>query len=159
MGAANVGRKSAPPKLRVLKGSIDSDGNERDSGGRLIAKTPNFVRVPPEKPFDLEGDAAWLWDLIVEQMGRLELLKPLDAPSLEMVCETYARWKHAVTMRRRLGSLGQNSQGTVVAPWVRVEESAGKEFRAWCAEYGLTPAAENKIATGVSTDDDVNPFE
>jgi len=159
MGAANIGRKAPPPALRVLRGSIDSEGHERDSGGRLIPKTPSYVRLPPEKPFDLEGDASWLWNLIVEQMGRLELLKPLDAASLEMACETYARWKHAVVMRRRLGSLAQNSQGTVVAPWVRVEESAGKEFRAWCAEYGLTPAAESKIGAGIDVDDDEDPFQ
>jgi P27 family predicted phage terminase small subunit len=156
--AASSGRKATPPGLKIIQGQrIGKDGVPRDSGGRRITQQ-NFRRALPQKPFDLEGDASDIWDLIVAELGRIELLKPLDGPSLEIACETYAAWKNAVRQRRLHGSLGKNSQGVVTAPWVHQELKYGQAFRAWCAEYGLTPAAENKIGDGNGDDSEDNPF-
>lgn len=160
MAGANAGRKPAAPSLRILSGrGKNSKGDNTDSAGRLLPNSPTFRRALPEKPADLEGDASYCWDLIVSELGRVELLKPVDATSLEILCETYARWKDAVRKRREHGQLGKNSQGVVTAPWVGIEERAGKDFRAWCSEYGLTPAAENKVGGIPNGDDDDNPFE
>jgi len=156
VATANAGRKAAPPGLRLLNGR--SEG--KDSAGRDIPETPKFDRVSKlEKPADLSPDAAWLWDRVVEQMGAMGLLKPIDAPSLEVMCETFARWRDAVRKRKDAGMLGRNSQGIVTAPWVGIEERASKEFRSWCAEYGITPAAEKNLAgAGDGNDDGDNPF-
>lgn len=156
VAAANAGRKAAPPGLRLLTGR----GEGKDSAGRPIPETPKFDRVVAlEKPADLSPDAAWLWDRVVDQMGGMGLLKPIDAPSLEVLCETFARWRDAVRKRKDAGMLGRNSQGIVTAPWVGIEERASKEFRAWCAEYGITPAAEKNLAgAGDGNDDGDNPF-
>lgn len=157
---ANRGRKPASPELRLLKGRGEGkDGQQRDSAGRPLPTTPSFVRALPQKPFDLEGDASDAWDLIVGELGRVELLKPVDAMALEMACEAYARWKDAVRKRRLMGSLGKNSQGVVRAPWVAIEAEASKEYRAWCAEFGLTPSAENKVGSASDGDSNgANPF-
>lgn len=141
---ANRGRKAAPTRLKLIKG----DGKGRDSAGREIPAEIPFIREPPPKPEFLSKDAEWLWDQIVEQMNGIGLLKPLDAASLEVVCETFARWRDAVRQRNLHGAIGKNSQGIVAAPWVGIEERASKEFRAWCAEYGLTPAAEKNLVSG-----------
>lgn len=163
MVSANAGRKAAPAHLKIIKGrGQNAAGEDLDSAGRVIPKGPNFRRIPPEKPegfIGVDEDASWLWDLIVEEMGRVELLKPVDAASLRVVCETWSRYRAAVRMRLAEGLLAPNSQGMVTAPWVGIEERAGKEFRAWCAEYGLTPAAESKIGGGRDDDpEDDNPF-
>lgn len=155
---AATGRKQAPTALRILKGGSDASGRPVDSGGRPIEAGPDFKRLPPDKPDDLSPDAEWMWDLVVGELQRVDVLKPLDGASLRVACETYARWKEAVRFRLERGMLAQNSQGIVTAPWVGIEERAGKDFRAWCAEYGLTPAAEGKLAGGQS-DDNENPFE
>lgn len=158
--AANSGRKAAPNNLRILKGRGEGkDGKPRDTAGRPLPQVPSFTRALPQKPFDLEGDASMAWDLIVRELGRVEILKPLDALALEMACEAYARWKDAAKKRRLHGSLGKNSQGVVRAPWVAIEAEAAKEFRAWCAEFGLTPAAEAKVgSTDGGTAEGPNPF-
>lgn len=143
---ANVGRTPIPPNLKVLNGQGPTkDGTPTDSGGRPIEPTPDFSRGTPTKPDHLQGDAEWLWDQVVEQMETVGLLKPIDGPGLEVMAETFARWRAAVRDRNDHGSLSKNSQGTVTAPWVGIEERASKEFRAWCAEYGITPAAENNL--------------
>jgi len=92
-------------------------------------------------------------------MESIGLLKPIDGPSLEVMCETFARWRDAVRQRQQHGALGKNSQGVVAAPWVGIEERASKEFRAWCAEYGITPAAEKNIKQeSGAADGGENPF-
>jgi P27 family predicted phage terminase small subunit len=94
-------------------------------------------------------------------MAEMSLLKPLDAASLEAMCEVFARMRYAVREREIRGLLSHNaSGGEVVAPWVRIEAEATRDFRGWCAEYGLTPAAEKNLR---SADDDKgqpdNPFQ
>src|SRR5690606_12634497 len=130
-----------------------------DSGGREIEPEVKFVREAPTKPAHLSADAEWLWDRVVEQMTTVGVLKPLDGAALEAACETFARWREAVRFRHDHGLLGKNSQGTVAAPWIGIEERASKEFRAWCAEFGITPAAERHLrAESGGADADGNPF-
>lgn len=157
---AATGRTKAPRGLRIIQGKgTNAAGQHLDSGGRVIEAGHNFKRLLPEKPGTLSPDAEWMWDLVCQQLERMEILKPLDAASLEVACETYARWKEAVRMRLERGFLSENSQGMVTAPWVGIEERAAKDFRAWCSEYGLTPAAEGKlISNGDDTEENESPF-
>lgn len=160
-----AGRKAAPVELKLLK-SPRADKRE-DAAGRPIPEPLPYVRQPPEKPSELSSDASWLWDRVVDQMCRVGLLKPLDGAALEIMCETYARWREAKRMRQQVskplverddwdpengplpmsegGLLATNSQGRVTAPWIGIEERAAKDFRSWCAEFGITPAAEKNL--------------
>lgn len=153
---ANKGGPSQPRALKLLGGR--SEG--KDSGGRDVPAAPKFVRGLPVKPGHLSDDASWLWDQVVDQMKTSGVLKPLDAPSLEVVCETFARWRAAVRMRAGGDQemIQSTVRGSAAAAWVGIEERAAREFRAWCAEYGLTPAAEQNLATGDGSDGNENPF-
>lgn len=145
---------ATPRGLRLVQGR--SPG--KDSGGRPVEPEVPFTREPPAKPDHLDDDGSWLWDEVIEHMTGVGLLKPLDAASLEAVCETFSRWREAVRMRKEQGLLHTNSQGRTAAPWVGIEERAGREFRAWCAEYGMTPAAEKHLASDNESSGDENPF-
>ena len=146
-------RKAAPAQLRLVGGrGTRKDGTPTDSGGRPIEQAPKFSRSAPAKPDDLSDDAAILWELVVDQMLSVGLLKPLDGPALAVACENYARWKEAVRFRQANALLSKNSQGLVTAPWIGIEERASREFRAWAAEFGFTPAAERALATGETND-------
>lgn len=140
--AANSGRKAAPPALRLLNGRAEG----KDIAGRPVPPPLPVDRVQPEKPENLSADAGWLWDMVLAQYKSIGLLKPLDASSLEVACETFARWREAVRQRKLHGMLGKNSQGVVTAPWVGIEERASKDFRSWCAEFGFTPASEKNLS-------------
>lgn len=135
--AAHGGTQATPRGLKIVQGN---------PGHRPIEPEVPFTRGLPIKPDDLSEDAAWMWDLVISQMQGIGLLKPIDAPALEVICETFARWREAVRFRKERGQLGKNSQGVVVAPWVKAEGEAAREFRAWCAEFGFTPAAESNVA-------------
>lgn len=156
-GAANSGRKAAHPALKLMH----SRPNGTDRNGRPIPATPNLHRAIPQKPAVLSEDAEWLWDQVIEQLATVGLLKPLDAASLEIACETFARWREAVRFRAERGQLGKNSQGVVAAPWIGIEERASKDFRAWAAEFGFTPASEKNLEGGTgggSSSGSGNPF-
>lgn len=148
---------------------VEGRGNGRDSGGRKIKTPPAFHRVTPDKPKFLSPHAAQLWDRVVDELPRLGLLKDLDGPALEMLCETYGVWRDAVDLRkgakeaapRTGGLMNSNSQGLVTAPWLKVEHEAAREFRALCGEFGLTPSAEMRLAgptQGTGEPQTANPF-
>jgi P27 family predicted phage terminase small subunit len=154
MTTANTGRKPKPTKLKVLEGVREG----RDSGGRAIPETPEFRRLPPLKPSELSPVAAEHWDLLIDELGRLELTKPLDAGSLAVLCETWARWHDAQRLIRREGLLSTNSQGLVRHPAVAIVEAASKEYRAWASEFGLTPSAEGRLGAKEKPSVGENPF-
>ena len=188
MGASTAARgpKAKHPTLHLLENTGRKPGH--DAAGRKIEEPPPFSRKLPEKPGVLSPDAEWMWDRIIEHMGEYDVLKPLDGPALEVICETFARWREAVRIRqngiqyavptkerdqdgrpvmedesRPPGLLSTNSQGLVAGPWIGVEERAARDFRAWCAEFGLTPAAEKNLVGGDAGagagDDGGNPFK
>lgn len=152
---AAAGRKGQHPNLKLLDGrSANTDRN-----GYPKKEPPPFHRGLPVKPESMSEDANWLWDQVIDQMKTTGILKPIDAPALEVVCETFARWREAVRFRQERALLGHNSQGIVAAPWIGIEERASREFRAWCSEFGFTPAAENNLGEGgTGGDGNGNPF-
>ena len=157
--------KPRPVALKLLEGR----GHGRDSGGRKVAETPLFKRIPPEAPEWLPAEARAEWDRVVPELARLELTKPVDRAALTAYVLTWQRLVDAsklvsehqdftyvirgkdgeVIDSERIdgyGLLGQNSQGIVRAPWVAIIEAASKDLRAWCAEFGFTPSAEAKLS-------------
>ena len=157
--------KPRPVALKLLEGR----GHGRDSGGRKVAETPLFKRIPPEAPEWLPTEARAEWDRVVPELARLELTKPVDRAALTAYVLTWQRLVDAsklITEHQNFtyvvrdkdgevidseriegyGLLGQNSQGIVRAPWVAIAEAASKDLRAWCAEFGFTPSAEAKLS-------------
>lgn len=149
--------KPRPAGLKLIEGR----GNGRDSGGRPVKQVPGFVRLPPEAPEWLPAEARAEWERVVPELSRLQLTKPVDRAALTAYCLT---WDRLVRAQRTLeddgGSvLSRNSQGVVRHPAVAVIEAASKDLRAWCAEFGFTPSAEQKVAGKDSDDgDEENPF-
>jgi P27 family predicted phage terminase small subunit len=146
--------KARPVHLKLIEGR----GNGRDSGGRKVAETPKFKRLPPVAPEWLPSEAAAEWERVVPELSRLELLKPVDRAALTAYCLTWDRLVEAQRLVTEEGVLGENSQGRVRHPAVAVVEAASKELRAWAGEFGFTPSAENKLAVKESGDDDEDPF-
>lgn len=146
--------KPRPVALKLIEGR----GNGRDSGGRKVAEVPRFVRLPPVAPEWLPVEAAAEWARVVPELARLELLKPVDRAALTAYCLAWDRLVEAQRLVTDEGVLGENSQGRVRHPAVAVVEAASKELRAWAAEFGFTPSAENKLAVKESDNDEGDPF-
>jgi len=147
--------KAAPYKLKLLK----SRRQGTDSGGRKLVEAPRFLRLPPDKPNDLSEFASELWDQVVDELQRLEILKPIDAAALTLACETWARAKTAQAVLNERGMTYTTPTGFVrIRPEVRIVVEAGREFRSWCSEFGLTPSAEGHLSSKGPSGDEDNPF-
>lgn len=157
MGAAasNAGRKPKPAALKLIGGR----GPGVDSGGRKVKASPGFVRLPPTCPAILDGEARAEWDRIVPELQRLGLTKTIDAAGLTAYCLAWQRLVGAQAIVAAEGLLREGKQGLVKHPAVGVVEAASKELRAWCAEYGLSPSAENRMTAPEASDGDANPFD
>lgn len=163
--AANAGRKSRPSTLKLVEGR----GNGRDSGGRVVKEPPAFVRLPPEPPAWLGELARAEWERVVPELQRLQLTKPVDAAALAAYCEMVELFARATEEVHENGLTVPNTSvrkdGTEATwftanPAVAVQRNAQAAIRAWCAEFGLTPAAEAKVGRpeGDSGQGDDNPF-
>jgi P27 family predicted phage terminase small subunit len=151
-----VGRTPKPAGLKLLEGR----GNGKDSGGREVKPVPGFTRLPPEPPDFLAGPAREMWDQVVAELQRLQLLKPIDQAALTALCLTWERLCKAQRIVERDGMVLDTEKGPVKNPAVMILEAASKELRAWSSEFGLTPSAEGRLgipAPDPDGDDD-NPF-
>ncbi len=135
---------AASPRPRNLK-LVEGARPGRDSGGRKVPQTPGFIRLPPEAPEWLSEPARAQWDLVVPELQRLQLTKPIDAASLTAYCLAWDRLVTAQGLIAAEGLLAENSQGRVRHPAVAIVEAASKELRAWAVEFGLTPSAEQRV--------------
>lgn len=151
----SAGRKATPRALKLVEGR--SPG--RDSGGRKVKPDPGFVRLPPEPPVWLGVVARAEWERVVPELQRLRLVKPIDAAALTAYCLTWERLVAAQAMIDENGLTHVGSQGLTRHPAVSILESASKDLRSWCAEFGLTPAAEAKVGLKDGGDgSEANPF-
>ncbi|MEU4576624.1 phage terminase small subunit P27 family [Nonomuraea sp. NPDC023979] len=148
--------KPKPPGLKLVEGR----GVGRDSGGRPVKQPPGFVRLPPDPPEWLPREARAEWERVVPELARLQLTKPVDRAALTAYCLTWDRMVRAQQEIEDDGGsvLGRNSQGRVRHPAVAVVEAASKELRAWCAEFGFTPSAENRVNNPEPDPGEDNPF-
>lgn len=163
MPPANAGRTGEPANLRLLKGR----GNGTDSGGRKVNAPPSFRRIPPDPPRWMGEIAAAEWARVVPELARLQLVKQIDQAALASYCEMVELFVTATAEVHEKGLTVENhstrKDGTesvwvTANPAVAVQRNAQAAIRAWCAEFGLTPAAEMKLAKPEADDGDDNPF-
>jgi P27 family predicted phage terminase small subunit len=145
--------KPRPAKLRLLNGRHDGV----DSGGRRVEPGPEFRRLPPTMPAELSSEAREHWALLIEELTRLELVKEIDAGALAAGCEAWARFIRATRLINSLSD-EQLYEGGRRHPALLTAETASREYRAWAAEFGLTPSSEGRLAPRKETDGESNPF-
>ncbi|MGW4641817.1 phage terminase small subunit P27 family [Sphaerisporangium sp. NPDC004334] len=147
--------KPRPVALKLVEGARPG----RDSGGRKVKDTAAFRRLPPQAPSWLPDEARAEWERVVPELTRLGLLKEIDRAALAAYCLTWDRLVSAQQEIARDGLLHTNSQGRTRHPAVAIVEAASKELRAWAAEFGLTPSAEQRVGgKGEGDGEDDNPF-
>jgi len=158
-----MSRTAQPAALKLLKGR----GDGRDSGGRQVNPGPTFRRIPPRPPTWLSTEAKAEWRRVVPGLQRLDLLKEEDRAALAAYCETWARFVEATRTVHREGLTcevvtvrkdGSESRRTITNPAVTIAQTAGRELRAWAAQFGLTPSTEQALARGADDGEDDNPF-
>lgn len=151
-----MGRTSAPAALKLLNGRHQGV----DSGGRAVLAPPAFKRVPPAPPTWLSREAKAEWRRVSPGLARLDLVKEEDRAAFATYCETWSEFVQACKTLAAHGSLTiVVAQGEIPHPAVTIRRAASQQLRSWAREFGLTPAAENSLATkGGGDGAEENPF-
>ena len=87
------------------------------------------------------------WLDVAPELDRLGLAKNVDRTALEAYCEAVATHKRAVLDIQKRGIVIVNPQNGAVKrnPAVAIQAEMSNRIRAWASEFGLTPAAENRV--------------
>jgi len=138
-----MGRKPKPTALHVLNGN---PSKIKDLGKREAKPEP----VAPNKPAWLKGNGAKMWKRLSPKLERLGLLTSIDGEAFAAACHS---WGVFVECQRYLKKHGMtyeytNKAGevnTIARPEVKIGQKALDQFKGFCTEFGLTPAARTRI--------------
>jgi P27 family predicted phage terminase small subunit len=157
-----VGRKPVPTNLRVLHGN---------PGKRPLNKRePEPLKPPdvPDPPAYLTGYAAEEWRRIAPELFRLGLLTIADVYPLAAYCHACGSWRAAVEALARIsekdpafgGLMMRASNGSPIQnPLFLAVKQAGADMVRYATEFGLTPAARTRIASGVTAVTPASKFD
>jgi Phage terminase, small subunit len=90
----------------------------------------------PERPANLEGDAAWHWDFAVRQLAELGVVTRLDTMELTIASETWGLYRAAADAAK-LDPLDKDTRIAVVQYKTAWEASAAK--------LGLNPTDRQRL--------------
>ncbi|MED1792897.1 phage terminase small subunit P27 family [Brevibacillus nitrificans] len=166
MGAR--GPRPEPTNLKVLKGN---PGKRPLNESEPKPKAPNGLPDPP--PY-LDSVAKKEWKRLAPELIRLGLLTIADLTAFETYCLAYGRLVAATKTLKKSKSMFYeytNKSGAtnfVPRPEIAVIQKESLVIKAFCAEFGLSPAARTRMeaptilpASGASQmpDGNINSFE
>jgi len=148
-----MGRRGPPPKPRALE---VLQGNP---GKRALPKNEPRPQVHcPHRPQWLVGEARKEWERIAPELRRLGLLTTVDRAALAAYCQNYARWVKAEEFLSKNEWTSVTDKGYIQQrPEIGIAHKAMALMKAFCQEFGLTPASRTRIA--VPEPPKADPFE
>jgi P27 family predicted phage terminase small subunit len=147
---------ATPTRLKLLRGN---------PGKRAIRPEPEptILTEPPKPPRILRGDALDEWHRITKELIALRMLTAVDVHPLAAYCVAFGRWLKAEDTLIRMedadpvahglmvkGSLGNPVQN----PIVKIADRASASMVKYAAEFGFTPVARTRVASGNNSGDD-----
>jgi len=129
-------------------------------GKRALPKEePQPRRSRPSCPRWLKGEARKEWKRIVPELDSLGLLTVVDRAALVTYCQAWARWVDAEANVEQYGSVlkAEKSDYIQISPYVTISKQSALLVKAFCQEFGLTPASRTRIAVPEPPKGD--PFE
>jgi P27 family predicted phage terminase small subunit len=132
------GRKPKPTTLKLLHGN---------PGKRPLNEAePTPPADRPERPAEMEGEAAAEWDRVCGLLETMGLLSSADRAVIAAYCEAWGRWVNAEAMVRKLGAVIVTKEKTLYQnPYLAVANKALEQFCKIAAELGLTPSSRSRV--------------
>jgi P27 family predicted phage terminase small subunit len=147
-----------PLRLRAAEGDKRKIGRKKLEA--LIKAEPRTQGGLPDCPDHLTGLARDTWERWTEQLAIMELDRRPDAEMLEGACVAYQRavkadceiQRDGITLRvYKVVGEGENAEQVLVScnihPAIKISERAWAQVKAFCVEFGFTPASRAKLAT------------
>ncbi|MFD2704074.1 phage terminase small subunit P27 family [Salibacterium lacus] len=157
------GRPPKPSNLKVLEGNPGKRPLPEDE--------PNPKPVSPKPPTWLNTDAKKMWKRLEPELESMGLLTVVDGEAFAAACQSYGVWLECEKFfKKKNPETGQrygrtyeytNKAGATnitERPEVKIGQKALADFRAFCSEFGLTPASRTRLSTK-SGDSEEDPME
>lgn len=139
-------RPKKPVKILELTGN---------RGKRKLRKEPTPKIDLPQPPNYLDAKAIEEWFRVVPELKELGLLTKLDVTSLAVYCQACSNFQQATELINNNGIMVRyENKISGVNPAMKIIESSTKQIRAFCNEFGFTPASRVKLGTDKKGDDD-----
>lgn len=149
-GGGYMGRRGPakePSSLTLIKGN---------PGKRPInKKEPKPKPTAPKCPSWLNSDAKKMWRNLAPELEKLGLFTIVDGEAFAAACQSYGVWvqtEKVLMEKGRVMKIGRyDKEGNEIStyeqqrPEVSIGNSALKNFKSFCVEFGLTPSARTGI--------------
>jgi P27 family predicted phage terminase small subunit len=159
VGSKRSGRR-VPRQLKIIRGTFRNDRNPE------AEPEPTKVDAIPGAPSYLGAQGKALWRRIAGEMVRAKILTTVDLAALEILCSSYEEFREAreavyTTAKGKPRTLRQYMRGknSQTMPEYNAMKTARQEYKAYAAEFGLTPASRNRIEIAAPKDPEVDPME
>lgn len=155
------GRRPTPTNLRLLQGNPQK---------RAIPKgemNPRIAEDDPEPPSFLKGYAADEWRSASRELRYLGVLAVIDTMTFAAYCQSVARWRLAEEALQRMVDNDKVMNGFIIKrqngeagtnPLVTAARRAAVEMLRFASEFGMTPVARARIASGIVGENKVSKF-
>ncbi len=128
-----------PTSLRILEGNA--------SKRPLPSAEPQPREGTPTRPEWVSPEAKREWGRIVPELRRLGLLTMVDRAALVGYCQEWARYVQAEKILTKEGLTFSTESGYVTQrPEVAIAAKSLQLVKAFCTEFGLTPAARARLS-------------
>ena len=147
------GPQKLPSEIKKLRGTFrpHRDGPENHSMDDLSSENV-------ERPTDLTGEAAKLWDQLIPSMQLIKVVRDVDIPFAAGMCRWFALWRELDQKLQSL-HLRDGSFETVdeeieyeryTASVQRRASNAWRNFAQAAAKLGFTPADRARLRSNVN---------
>jgi len=157
------GRPPKPTSLKVIEGN---------PGKRpLSANEPKPRPLAPRRPSWLNREGKKMWKQLAPELERLGLLTVVDGQAFAAACQSYGVWVECERFfKKKNPDTGRpygrtyeytNKHGdtnVIERPEVKIGQKALEAFRAFCSEFGLTPASRTRINVKLA-EGELDPME
>ena len=159
------GRPRKPRQAKIIQGTFRKD---RNPGREPI---PPILPTVPKPPAGMNRWARRLWKELIEKLMEQDLVTTIDIVTLELCCDAYGIYREAKEavfhprdqktgkrLRRSLAEYlrGRNSQ---TMPELTTMKTGWQLYKAYMAEFGLSPASRNRIHLPGSKEAGQDPME
>jgi len=153
------GRKAISKSLKIVQGTHRPTRDNKQA--------PTVASEIPEMPKGLSTRAKNYWKDLTELLHSMGVITLADQAALEMLCETYSEWKSLCSDIRTVRK-GKSTYTTVTEegsemirplPEFSQRADAARRFQSVLSEFGLTPAARNKVKAIGSKDSGSDPWD
>jgi P27 family predicted phage terminase small subunit len=148
------GRKPKPIAQQIAEGDPRQRGKRKLE--QKLAAEPKAARGLPSCPRHLKGRARVAWNFWSEELAAMNLDRRPDAMVLEGACIGYARAVEADLMIAKEGPIVRHRTADPVTrepfervkahPAVSISRGAWAQVRAFCTEFGLSPASRTRLS-------------